>query len=418
MPNRENYFNAPRWVWRTTDGLTFTSELEEPKLIRCDICGEEHTETECKRVDGKIVCINCMSEHTYICDGCRNRHLNENKTHIDNYNLCDDCFRYHYKECADCGSLHMRSRMYISYDEEWICNDCIDNYIRCDRCGEYYPESMILYDDDTNNDYCESCMEYLRSHVIHSYDHKPDPIFYGTDSDLFMGVELEIDKGGESHENARSILNILNNSNKFAYAKHDGSLSNGFEIVSHPATLKYHCISNWQDAMNEAIEMGYKSHNTRTCGLHVHVSRDALGYDEEDREDTIAKIIYFIEKNWDDVLLFTRRDEDLMEEWASRYGLYDGDVDGTYDNAKYESSCSRYKCVNLENEHTIEFRMFRGTLKYNTFIATLQFVNEICMQAMRHTIDEIEAYTWSDFVNSITDKPELIEYLKEKNLYY
>lgn len=33
---------------------------------------------------------------------------------------------------------------------------------------------------------------------------------------------------------------------------------------------------------------------------------------------------------------------------------------------------SRYTCVNLTNADTIEFRMFRGTLKLNTLIATLQ----------------------------------------------
>lgn len=38
----------------------------------------------------------------------------------------------------------------------------------------------------------------------------------------------------------------------------------------------------------------------------------------------------------------------------------------------------RYTCVNLTNRSTIEFRMFRGTLKRNTFIATLQMVDPIC----------------------------------------
>ena len=42
----------------------------------------------------------------------------------------------------------------------------------------------------------------------------------------------------------------------------------------------------------------------------------------------------------------------------------------------------RYTCVNLENPATIEFRMFRGTLKYNTLIATLQLVNRICDVAL------------------------------------
>ncbi len=32
----------------------------------------------------------------------------------------------------------------------------------------------------------------------------------------------------------------------------------------------------------------------------------------------------------------------------------------------------RYTCVNLTNEDTVEIRIFRGTLKYNTLAATIQ----------------------------------------------
>ena len=34
--------------------------------------------------------------------------------------------------------------------------------------------------------------------------------------------------------------------------------------------------------------------------------------------------------------------------------------------------------MNLTNDDTIEFRMFRGTLKFNTLIATLQLVDRVC----------------------------------------
>ena len=41
------------------------------------------------------------------------------------------------------------------------------------------------------------------------------------------------------------------------------------------------------------------------------------------------------------------------------------------DHAKKGYHGGRYTCVNLQSRDTIEFRMFRGTLKYNTLIATL-----------------------------------------------
>ena len=63
--------------------------------------------------------------------------------------------------------------------------------------------------------------------------------------------------------------------------------------------------------------------------------------------------------------------------------------------------------------------MFRGTLRYKTFAATLQLVDEICTKAVNISDNEMEALSWSDFVMGIDKeaKPELIEYLKSKRLY-
>ena len=63
--------------------------------------------------------------------------------------------------------------------------------------------------------------------------------------------------------------------------------------------------------------------------------------------------------------------------------------------------------------------MFRGTLRYQTFVATLQLVEEICQLAICLSDGELEALSWSDFVSGIDreEKPELIEYLKTKRLY-
>ena len=78
----------------------------------------------------------------------------------------------------------------------------------------------------------------------------------------------------------------------------------------------------------------------------------------------------------------------------------------------------RYVAVNLENYNTIEFRLFRGTLRYKTFLATLQLVDEICYCAINMTDKEMEDLSWSDFVSRILPKKhELIEYLKSKRLY-
>ena len=137
----------------------------------------------------------------------------------------------------------------------------------------------------------------------------------------------------------------------------------------------------------------------------------------EDQEAAIARIVYFVEKHWNELLKFSRRTEDAMRRWASRYGISHNTED-TYKKAK-DKRLGRYVAVNLSNFATIEFRMFRGTLRYETFIATLQLVDEICRLAAYSLNCDIESLSWSEFVRRINrdEKPELISYLKSRQLY-
>lgn len=232
-----------------------------------------------------------------------------------------------------------------------------------------------------------------------------------------MGVELEIDKGGEDIGNADDLLDVANRGGEHIYCKHDGSISNGFEIVSHPMTLEYHKSNmNWQEVFENAVSMNYRSHQTSTCGLHVHINRTALGRTLDTQEDVISRIVYFVENHWNELLKFSRRTEENINRWANRYGI-SATAKDTYKNAK-NKHMGRYVAVNLENYDTIEFRIFRGTLRYKTFIAVLQLVYEICRFAIQLDDKGMEGLSWSEFVSLISDdKPELIEYLKSKRLY-
>jgi hypothetical protein len=72
--------------------------------------------------------------------------------------------------------------------------------------------------------------------------------------------------------------------------------------------------------------------------------------------------------------------------------------------------------VNPCNHNTVEFRLFRGTLKLNTLLATLQLVNHICELAYRLTDHDLQTVSWSEFVGYVQE-PELIQYLIERRLY-
>ncbi len=242
-------------------------------------------------------------------------------------------------------------------------------------------------------------------------------IFYG-DGERFFGVELEIDGGGKSSTNADQLLKIGNSNAEHIYIKGDGSLDDGMEIVTHPMTLDYHKKQMpWKEVMHLALDLDYYSHKTDTCGLHVHVNRDCFTADIGKQEECISQILFFVERFWEELLRFSRRTQAQVNRWAARYG-YKNRPKEILKHAK-KGYGGRYTCVNITNYSTIEFRIFRGTLKWNTLIATLQLVNEICNVALFMSDEELAALSWCEFVERLDrdQYPELISYLKERRLY-
>ncbi|MBQ3427998.1 MAG: amidoligase family protein [Clostridia bacterium] len=355
-------------------------------IITCYECGNQFAADEVEFFNGFHMCRSCLARTTVICEECGERIWESDS--IDG-RFCERCFDENYVHCTNCGCIISQNDAYYTDDDEEY-HDC---------------------------PYCHNCYEHLDT-CIHDYYYKPEAVFYGKGKRYF-GVELEVDDGGEDSENAEAILDIANSTGEDRmYIKHDGSLDNGFEMVTHPMTLDYHMNQMpWQDIMRKAIRRRYSSHQAGTCGLHVHISRKALGDTYEDQETTIAKILYFYEKFWDEILRFSRRTEHQVAQWCKRYGGGISSPKETLEHAK-NTQLGRYMAVNLENYNTIEMRIFRGTLKYNTFIATLQFIDEICNVALLLSDAEIQKLTWLDFVKRVpSERKELISYLKERQLY-
>lgn len=353
----------------------------ENNKIRCSHCGAVIETDDYEMFNGQTLCSDCIDNLTSVCDHCGERIWNDDSYGDEYTTLCSHCYNNHYTRCSNCDAVIHLDNVYN-----------LDGY---DYCRECY------------NEECSKC------HSIHDYGYKPEPIFYG-DSDRYFGVELEIDGAGKDDDNAEELLEIANISDEHIYIKSDGSLDDGMEIVSHPMTLDFHKDFCWEDIIRKAISLGYRSHQTGTCGLHIHVNRDCLGEDSDDQEMVISKILYFTEHHWNEMLKFSRRSEYAMNRWAARYG-YENSPKAILEKAK-KGNCGRYAAVNLMNYSTIEFRLFRGTLKYSTFIATLELVNAIIETALYYSEEELHKLSWSEFVRRLKE-PELIQYLKERQLY-
>ena len=354
------------------------------------------------------------------CCGCEIDDENEVFYDVNGNVYCEDCYN---SETVSCDWCHERFPCSDDHgDEEMcVCGRCYDNHFyHCTRCGRLVSDNDACWHDD--DPYCDDCCpsddDY--SEYIHDYYYKPKPLFYKRNSEgdvRYYGVELEIDKGGKSDENAEKLYGIANSDDEVLYIKSDGSLDYGMELVSHPCSLEYHRQNmHWQKLMKKAAELGYRSHNTNTCGLHVHIGRAQLGKSYEEQEEVIGRIIFFFESHWNELVKFSRRTENSISRWAARYGYKDKPKE-LLENAK-KSSSGRYVCVNITNSNTIEIRMFRGTLNTDTFIAALELVDLVCENAVRLTDEEIHKQSWNDFVMTASkDRSELITYLKNKRLY-
>ena len=156
--------------------------------LTCFHCGAKLTEDSMHELDDHLMCDECFEELTTICDCCLDRIWRAESEGNRVLTLCHYCYENNYCNCSNCGFL--------------IHND------------------DAHYLDDGDDPYCDDCYNKLSQEYIHNYHYKPEPIFYGSGS-LFMGVELEIDEGGESDSNAEKICKIANSDEERIYCKHD-----------------------------------------------------------------------------------------------------------------------------------------------------------------------------------------------------
>lgn len=409
--------------------------LGEEDYYVCEHCGER-VPADQVYVDscGTVICEDCF-EDAETCEECgqfifysdggvttatRRVRYNEYQCYV-----CDSCLDEHYFHCDSCDEYYHNSLLELSDDNHSICVGCSSDWVRCRECGEVLYRDDAEYDDENDNWYCTECSNRLQ-YRIRNYSYKPSPNFLSLPGDpadggdkLYMGVELEIDGGNDPSECA---YDILRNNAEVIYIKHDGSLGgNGMELVTHPCTLSYHRnVFPWEEIMKTARSYGYRSHETDTCGLHVHVNRTALGLGTDQQEATIAKIALLMERFWDTLVKFSRRNYSQLH-WCKKLNIdvapdeTDQELINKIAKSRTVYHDDRYYALNLTNSNTIEFRVFRGTLKYETLMATLQFVRNIVTWAREHTVRETLKCTWNEFALS-ADYPELKAYMESRGI--
>lgn len=244
-------------------------------------------------------------------------------------------------------------------------------------------------------------------------------------SRLYLGVELEVD-GFRSDSYAVQCTDYVDSVlGEYAVCVSDGSLCDGFEIVFDPMTVKAFALIRplIEQVMTELSDRGGHAHDSGNCGLHVHVSRAALGTTHEARQLAIGKVLEFTERYQSSVSSFARR-ETTTSGWCSPTGYGHSLSDGSR-AVRRKAQCvqdsqglgvhdyARYRVWNLQNTNTIECRAFRSTLKASTFYATLAFVDGLVRYCTLHTTPEVHALTFDALVAHVDDS-DLTAYWDER----
>ena len=362
------------------------------------------------------------------------------------------------RSCTRCGKqTHQRSLNYLEYEDEDyeqqliqdLCSGCYTETSRelgvvsCNRCDRLFHPHALDYSDDNLNvcsgcsDYfydCEECGAYTCDEWHHTHEVIRDASFrprleFFPDSyqPYYFGFELELETDDDDYASnyAEAVIKRLNKSGVKStapfYIKSDGSLDNGFELVSHPATIEWFRESGLLEAIDKfPDDFDFRAWDTTTCGFHVHVSRTAF------HRENAGRIIYSKAHELRFIALFYRNQrfiEALAGRHSNSYAQFH--TEEFSDRAKHlrgkidRKETDRYQVINTRNNNTLEVRIFRGTLRKDRILSNLELVQagiEYTRKLETAGLENIKNLSHTKFVAYIQENadqyPELLENVK------
>ena len=166
-------------IIRYENGLTHLVEKGEAvdkyiirKLI-CSNCGHSAEDVMIYTIDGEeiILCQSCLKENYSKCHDCRAYHKKDYLIDVEcedgkTNKVCKSCLIKNYSKCEICNKYFSKEGLYTVYDnygnKSRICKSCVNNIpdlVRCNDCGSYMPQNMILQADLHGTEFmCENCL--------------------------------------------------------------------------------------------------------------------------------------------------------------------------------------------------------------------------------------------------------------------
>jgi len=365
----------------------------------CDDCGGIRDTEQRITSSGSEWCTDCAG----LCDRCEDGVNNDDTHTVDqDESWCQYCYENYSFYCESCSDSYAGDCHYVQdtpycercYEDEcYYCDDCDESFTNHDPCG-------CRDDDEPSNGRC--CMAIQRGKFVHDYNCKPVPHFKGTSKhNMYLGFELEVefkqDIAGVAPHTATALDGI-------AYLKHDGSINNGFEIVTHPHTHQTYRESStllWDTIETLRSQYGARSWDTDTCGLHIHLSREGFSSGAH-----LHRFIAFVYHNAPHMMKFAGRKTRFARfNDVYTFDEYDRPVFSIKhkvgDPQRYSSE--RYSAVNTQNKNTIELRFFRGTMKASGVLSALDLAQAMVEYTRELRLDDVKlgALQWEWFADYV-----------------
>lgn len=383
----------------------------ENTVFRCGYCECEYdTSEDFVTVEGIEVCEQCYQKNVVVCQICGEMKLIDNATTIENadgYETLDICM-----ECMENDDrvqycdYHERYEFFENNDDMYsivnygmICQDAYScgNFGYCEDCDRFFALDDMQWIEDECDErlYCYECAEEIlanrmikpyHSHSYYTVDLLNDE---NENTTLTFGIELEVEKAEDSYTDREEMATKIYNCDRFGMFgyENDGSLYDGFEIISRPMSLGF-IEENEREFLQEMFELlednRYQSFCRSSCGHHIHVGKKPFSATSLNLLNAIME--YFKEE----LTILSRRDEEQLNRWAKfDTMIYNKEqLDLTPSLINRSMSRNRYRFLNMTNRNTIEIRIFRGTISYKEYLTRLYIVNNMC----RYAIDNEELY--------------------------
>lgn len=289
----------------------------------------------------------------------------------------------------------------------------VDEAARYNNSISFHSSAITFNNSEWDRGFINNIILNKTKTYIHQFNYIPKYIKHfmpgeSEDTTLLLGAEIEvggnnnISSDNDKNSTVKKCIQIMNGSDSdeenLIYSTHDSTVQIEFDTM--PCSLEFHKNKmNYREMFEYLDKEGYKGHDCETAGLHIHANRSYLGKSRISQELVISKILYILEKFNDEICVIARRDNDYSE-FAGEKQNEDSIVE-LYGKYKDKGKCA---ALNLQHKDTIEFRMFKSTLKYETFILTLEFVKDIIDYAKSVDIEEIELAKWSDLMNCFSSE--------------